>query len=181
MEIMGAQVAMEAADLMPADDNSASIVEGIEEGRAILDSLKKSIAYTLISNVPELENRYIACHLFSTSQYNLASCSGNHETLCWIIVSSLPLQYWASHFVSPRSSLLRLTWEPLYRLPSLPPTSQYCLSSRDALLDLLVTGELISSLHLLIGVLPAAASFLLCFFVVLYDFGFSVNDLCQRS
>lgn len=36
------------------DDNFASIVTGVEEGRQIFDNLKKSIAYTLTSNVPEM-------------------------------------------------------------------------------------------------------------------------------
>ena len=34
------------------DDNFASIVTGVEEGRLIFDNLKKSIAYTLTSNIP---------------------------------------------------------------------------------------------------------------------------------
>lgn len=36
------------------DDNFASIVTGIEEGRRIFDNLKSSIAYTLASNIPEI-------------------------------------------------------------------------------------------------------------------------------
>lgn len=36
------------------DDNFASIVKGIEEGRLIFSNLKKSIAYTLTSNIPEI-------------------------------------------------------------------------------------------------------------------------------
>lgn len=36
------------------DDNFASIVTGVEEGRLIFDNLKKSIAYTLTSNIPEI-------------------------------------------------------------------------------------------------------------------------------
>lgn len=36
------------------DDNFASIVNGVEEGRLIFDNLKKSITYTLTSKVPEL-------------------------------------------------------------------------------------------------------------------------------
>lgn len=32
----------------------ASIVVGVEEGRLIFDNLKKSIAYTLTSNIPEI-------------------------------------------------------------------------------------------------------------------------------
>merc|ERR1712020_289220 len=35
-------------------DNFASIVTGVEEGRLIFDNLKKSIAYTLTSNIPEI-------------------------------------------------------------------------------------------------------------------------------
>lgn len=36
------------------DDNFSSIVNGVEQGRVIFDNLKKSIAYTLASNIPEL-------------------------------------------------------------------------------------------------------------------------------
>lgn len=36
------------------DDNFASIVDGVREGRLIFDNLKKSIAYTLTSNIPEI-------------------------------------------------------------------------------------------------------------------------------
>mmetsp|Transcript_12541 Transcript_12541/g.38323 ORF Transcript_12541/g.38323 Transcript_12541/m.38323 type:complete len:442 (-) Transcript_12541:131-1456(-) len=36
------------------DDNFSSIVKGVEEGRLIFDNLKKSIAYTLTSNIPEI-------------------------------------------------------------------------------------------------------------------------------
>jgi sodium/potassium-transporting ATPase subunit alpha len=44
----------QAADMILLDDNFASIVRGVEEGRLIFDNLKKSIAYTLSSNIPEL-------------------------------------------------------------------------------------------------------------------------------
>lgn len=36
------------------DDNFASIVSGVEEGRLVFDNLKKSVAYTLSSNIPEI-------------------------------------------------------------------------------------------------------------------------------
>lgn len=50
----GSQVAQDAADMILMDDNFASIVKGIEEGRLIFANLKKSIAYTLTSNIPEI-------------------------------------------------------------------------------------------------------------------------------
>ena len=49
MGISGTQIAKDAADIILLDDNFASIVNGVEEGRLIFDNLKKSIAYTLSS------------------------------------------------------------------------------------------------------------------------------------
>ena len=54
MGIAGSDVSKQAADMILLDDNFASIVTGVEEGRLIFDNLKKSIAYTLTSNIPEL-------------------------------------------------------------------------------------------------------------------------------
>jgi sodium/potassium-transporting ATPase subunit alpha len=50
----GSRVAKDAADMIILNDDFSSIVNGIEEGRLIFDNLKKSIAYTLTSNIPEI-------------------------------------------------------------------------------------------------------------------------------
>merc|ERR1719412_1620348 len=54
MGIAGSDVSKQAADMILLDDNFASIVTGVEEGRLIFDNLKKSIASTLTSNIPEI-------------------------------------------------------------------------------------------------------------------------------
>ena len=54
MGIAGTEVSKEAADMILLDDDFSTIVHGVEEGRLIFDNLKKSIVYTLTSNIPEL-------------------------------------------------------------------------------------------------------------------------------
>ena len=50
----GEVVAMETADMVLVDDNFASIVAAIEEGRAIYDNIRRFAAYHFCSNVGEL-------------------------------------------------------------------------------------------------------------------------------
>lgn len=52
--INASEVAREAADIILLDDNFASIVHAIEEGRTLFDNLKKTIAYTLAHLLPEI-------------------------------------------------------------------------------------------------------------------------------
>ena len=63
MGITGTDVAREAADMVLLDDNFASIVNAIEEGRAVYQNIRKFLTYILTSNVPELVP-YLAFTLF---------------------------------------------------------------------------------------------------------------------
>lgn len=49
----GTDVAREAADMILTDDNFATIVHAIEEGRAVYANIRKFVAYIFTSNVPE--------------------------------------------------------------------------------------------------------------------------------
>lgn len=50
----GSQVARDAADMVLLNDDFSSIIEGIKEGRKVMDNLKRCLVYVLTSNLPEL-------------------------------------------------------------------------------------------------------------------------------
>lgn len=50
MGLKGSEAAREAADLVLADDNFASIAAAVREGRTVYDNLKKVISWTLPTN-----------------------------------------------------------------------------------------------------------------------------------
>ncbi|KAG1348857.1 hypothetical protein G6F62_003745 [Rhizopus arrhizus] len=54
MNISGSDVSKDAAAMILLDDNFASIIHGIEEGRLIFVNLKKSIMYTITHSMPEV-------------------------------------------------------------------------------------------------------------------------------
>ena len=53
MGMTGTDVAKDAANMILTDDNFASIVAAIEEGRAVYSNIRKFLTYILTSNVPE--------------------------------------------------------------------------------------------------------------------------------
>lgn len=63
MGLSGTDVARESADLVLLDDNFATIVAAVEEGRTVYSNIRKFLTYILTSNVPEMIP-YLAFVLF---------------------------------------------------------------------------------------------------------------------
>eukprot|EP00634_Sargassococcus_sp_CCMP2135_P008662 CAMPEP_0198650648 /NCGR_PEP_ID=MMETSP1467-20131203/5116_1 /TAXON_ID=1462469 /ORGANISM="unid. sp., Strain CCMP2135" /LENGTH=1226 /DNA_ID=CAMNT_0044386507 /DNA_START=684 /DNA_END=4361 /DNA_ORIENTATION=+ len=145
MGIAGTPVTKNAADMILLDDNFASIVAGVEEGRLIFDNLKKSICYTLTSNIPEIS-----------------------PFLCWITMDTpMPLStvlILAIDLGTDMVPAISMAYEDAEAdIMKRPP--------RNAKVDRLVTRKLIFLAYLQIGVMQAMAGFY-AWMVVLNDYGF---------
>jgi len=150
MGIAGTEVTKEAADMILLSDDFSAIVDGIEEGRLIFDNLKKSIAYTLSSNIPEISPfiMFILIRMPLSLTTVLILC----VDLGTDMIPAISLAY-----EQPESDIMLR-----------PP--------RDAEFDRLVTDKLIFFAYLQIGVFQALAGFY-TFFVVLNDYGFAMGDI----
>ncbi|KAH9508727.1 hypothetical protein Btru_049745 [Bulinus truncatus] len=150
MGIAGSDVSKQAADMILLDDNFASIVMGVEEGRLIFDNLKKSIAYTLTSNIPEITPFL----LFITASI------------------PLPLGVVTILFIDLGTDMypaISFAYEPseqdiMKRKP------------RNAKTDKLVNQRLISVSYGMIGFLQACCGFFI-YFVIMIENGFFVSAL----
>mmetsp|Transcript_18870 Transcript_18870/g.38697 ORF Transcript_18870/g.38697 Transcript_18870/m.38697 type:complete len:1343 (-) Transcript_18870:193-4221(-) len=150
MGIMGSEVSKNAADMILLDDNFASIVAGVEEGRLIFDNLKKSICYTLTSNIPEI-SPFISQVLFQIPL-----------PLSTILILGIDL----GTDMVPAISMAYETAEA--DIMKRPP--------RNAKVDRLVTKKLINLAYLQIGIMQAMAGFYV-YMVVLNDYGYPPHVL----
>ncbi|KAJ0394665.1 hypothetical protein ATCC90586_003960 [Pythium insidiosum] len=150
MGIMGSEVSKEAADMILLDDNFASIVSGVEEGRIIFDNLKKSIAYALAANIPELIpfllSIIIRIPLPLTTVLMLAICLGTD------MVPAISMAY-----EKAESDIMA-------RAP------------RNAKVDRLVTRKLVTFAYLTMGMIEAFAG-MFTYVVVMNDYGYPPSVL----
>jgi sodium/potassium-transporting ATPase subunit alpha len=146
----GSDVAKNAADMIILDDDFSSIVNGVEEGRLIFDNLKKSIAYTLSSNIPEIAP-FI---MFILAQMPLPL------TVIMILCIDLGTD------MIPAISFA-------YENPELDIMERFPRNSKR---DHLVNTKLISFSYLQIGMVQASAGFY-THFIVMNDYGYKPATL----
>jgi sodium/potassium-transporting ATPase subunit alpha len=150
----GSDVAKNAADMLLLDDNFSSIVNGVEEGRLIFDNLKKSIAYTLYSNIPEI-TPFI---FFIVFQVPLP--------LSTVLILCIDL----GTDMVPAISFA-------YENPELDIMDRV---PRNSKLDHMVNTKLISFAYFQIGVIQASAG-MYTYFIVLNDFGIRPGTVWQLA
>jgi len=73
MGITGTEVTKEASDMVLTDDNFATIVRAVREGREIYDNIKKYLTYLLRCNIMEILVMFIAMMITPDPLYDISS------------------------------------------------------------------------------------------------------------
>ena len=105
MGIVGTDVSKEAADVILTDDNFATIVSSVEEGRRIYDNILKAIQFLLSSNVGEVITLFVAI-LITPLLGNLFGIDIN------LIVPLLPIHILWKNLVTDSLPALALAVDP---------------------------------------------------------------------
>jgi sodium/potassium-transporting ATPase subunit alpha len=144
----GSDVAREAADLVLLDDNFASIVIAIKEGRLLFANLKKSIAYTLAHLSPEI----VPIFLWAFIGFPLAI--NGVLILCIDLLTEVPpLLFLLDHLFQLLPAMSLIYESPESDLINVPP--------RNPRVDLLVTPNLLLYSYFQIGFIHTGV----CYFV----------------
>lgn len=149
MGISGTDVAKEASDMILLDDNFATIVNAVEEGRTIFENIRNFITYIFASNVPEIIP-YLAFVLFK------------------IPLPLTIMQILAIDLGTDMIPALALgTEKPSFDIMKRPPRSQN---------DRLLNFKIFKRAHLFLGPIEASAGFV-TFFYILKTYGWSYGEM----
>ena len=149
MGLSGTDVAREAADIVLLDDHFGTIVNAIEEGRAVYENIRKFITYILTSNIPELIP-YLAFVLFRIP---------------------LPLTVIQILAVDLGTDML-----PALALGAEKPSADVMLRPPRRRDERLLSGGLLARAYLFLGPLEALGA-MATFFFVLHGFGWQYGEM----
>jgi sodium/potassium-transporting ATPase subunit alpha len=153
MGLCGTDVAREAADMILLDDNFASIVAAVEEGRAVFANIRKFLVYVLASNIAELVP-FVAFLLFKIP-------------LALTIIQILAVD-------------LGTDLMPALGLGAEPPQPQVMRRPPRSHKERLLTWALVSRAYLFLGLIEGAAA-MAAFFFVLHRGGWQGQELARND
>lgn len=139
MGISGSDVAKEAADMILTDDNFGSIVNAIEEGRAVYENIKRFTTYIFTSNAPE------------AVPFMLYALSGGRIPVALPVMHVLAVD-------------LGTDMVPALGLGAEPPEEGVMDLPPRKLSDHLITKELLSRAYLILGPVQSLVSMLAFYF-----------------